>query len=174
MMGLGLCAAAMLMTSCGEPVGGMGKSPVYLTCEHGGLWAVDIDVYDSSVPGGVADDTTTLNINSKYKNASLTTPYADVILQQYHVTYYRPDGKTDVPAPLFGHMQNTVPGGGSATVEIDIVRRDAKLRSPLKELVLGGGEGDIRMNAIVEFFGEDLMGNNHSTKCILELHAYDF
>jgi hypothetical protein len=151
----------------------MGKSPIYLTADGEDQWGMDVDVYDSAVPGGVTDEFFDITIQSRLKNPELTSDFADVILQEYQVTYYRTDGNASVPAPFMMHMQMTVPAGGELTINALVLRRDAKLRTPLKELVFGGGEGYIGLNAAIEFFGEDLMGNQHKVRYILHLHVAD-
>lgn len=170
-----LCLIAIMLVagSCSEPVGGMGKSPVYLTADGGSNWGMIIDVYDPTTIGGVTDEYFNITVKSNYKSSDLTTPYADVILQEYHVAYYRPDGKEPVPDPFMIQMQMTVPGGGSTSINTLVLRRDAKLRSPFKELVLGGGEGYIEFNAVVDFYGEDLMGNKLSARYVLSINASD-
>ena len=176
-IGYSVCVIAImvLVGSCSEPVGGMGKSPVFLTIEPQDTWTSHIDVYDSSLPGGVGPDTFWLTIKSNYKsqNTDLVTPYADVILQEYRVSYYRPDGKTSVPAPFMVQFQGTVPAGGSYAFEALVMRSDAKLRSPLKELVFGSGEGYILFNAVMDFYGEDLMGNKVEARYVLSMRAAD-
>ena len=172
--GVCVCMLALLAGSCSEPPGGMGKSPVFLTAENGeDLWALWFDVYNSALPGGVGDEMFQITIKSNYKNPDLTSSYADVVIQEYHVSYYRPDGKQPVPAPFMLQLTSTVPAGESKTINTLVLRRDAKLRSPLKELVLGGGEGYIDLVAVIDFYGEDLMGNNHHVRYHLSMLASD-
>jgi hypothetical protein len=68
---------------------------------------------------------------------------------------------------------NQIPAGGELELEFFVVPREAKLKSPLKELVFGGGEGTIQMGAVVEFYGEDLAGNAVSTSITLLVIAED-
>jgi len=162
----------LIVGGCGEPVGGMGKSPVFLLADGGAKWGTIIDVYNPTVPGKVADDYFDITLKSVYKNPTLTSTFADVIVQEYRVTYYRTDGGK-VPDPFTISLMFRVSGGGTATINTMIVQRQAKLKSPLRELAFGGGEGNIEMDAIIEFFGEDLMGNKVSTKFVLDITAAD-
>jgi hypothetical protein len=171
--GLSAIMLIFLVGSCGEPVGGMGKSPVYLTTKGQNAWAMAVDVYNPAVTGGVSDDLFWITITSNYKNSELATPYADVILQEYRVSYYRADGRLPVPDPFVVHFSGTVPAGGTYDHETIVLRRDAKLESPLRELVFGGGEGYIDLNAIIDFYGEDLMGNEVSARYNLLLKVSD-
>lgn len=172
-----IVAIALLVGSCGESPSGTGKSPIYLTTENGSdLWGLDFDVYDSSLPGGVGRETFEIKIVSNYKNPTetLASPsYADVTIQEYHVSYYRPDGKLPVPASFMVQLTSKIPAGGENVINAIVLRRDAKLRSPLKELVLGGGGGYLDLVAVIDFYGEDLMGINHHARYVLPMFASD-
>lgn len=163
----------LLMGGCQEPVGGMGKSPVILTITGQSAWGLYVDVYNSSIVGKVADEQFWVTIKSTYRNPDLTSTFADVYLSEYRVTYYRIDGSTDVPEPFTVHFTGAVPAGGTYDHQTLVLRKEAKLKSPLKELAFGGGEGVIDLNAVVEFFGEDLMGNKVSAKYVLYMRAMD-
>lgn len=164
-----------LLVSCGEPVGGSSKSPVYLIVTGGDQYGLVVDVYTSGVPGNVTDDFFDVTIESKYKgtNPAAQTEFAEVIIYEYRVTYYRVDGNPNVPDPFTLQCMIRVPPGGQNAVSILVLKRVAKLKSPLKELVFGGGEGRIIFNAVIEFFGEDMLGNHVSTKYVLLLDASD-
>lgn len=163
----------LLVGGCGEPVGGMGKSPVFLTIKGQTAWGLYVDVYSPTAVGKVTDDKFWVTIKSTYKNSSLTSTFADVYLSEYRVTYYRVDGSTKVPEPFTVHFTGVVPAAGTYDHETIVVRKEAKLKSPLKELAFGGGEGVIDLNAVIEFFGEDLMGNKVSAKYVLYLRVTD-
>lgn len=171
---VGVVAIALLVGSCREPVGGMGRSPVFLTTSPGdATWPLHSDVYTPTVVGKVTDDAYKIEIKSTYKNPNLTSTFADVYLNEYRVTFYRLDGSTNVPEPFVIHFTGLVPAGGSYTHDTLIIRREAKLMSPLVDLAFGGGEGTIYFNAVIEFYGEDLMGNHVSTSYTLLVHAAD-
>lgn len=177
-----LLLLSILVVSCGESVGGNGKSPVFLVVgDPGGtdnLLGIVVDVYTPTVPSGVTDTRfDEFKIESIYRNQteSPTTTFADVIITEYRVTYYRVDGNPNVPDPFMMHISMRVPAGGTGTIgNLPIMLASAKLKSPLKELALGGGEGEIYFNAVVEFFGEDLMGNAVSCDTVIALLASDY
>ena len=158
----------ILVVSCGDPIGGTGKAPVFLVIDN--VAPIECDVYQSGVVGHVRDDTTTIQIKVVPKNpgAALNT-FSDVIIQEYRVYYFRPDGNQNVPEPFFQLVTSS-----PASVTIIVVRADAKLKKPLVNLAFGGGEGEILMNAVVEFFGEDLAGNQVSTSVVIPILAKDF
>ena len=167
------------VSACGSPAGGDGKSPVFLIAEGRDAFGTQIDVYTPGLPGGVSDEFFDITIRSEYKNPTYrtnppSTPYADVILQEYRVTYYRVDGNPDVPEPFTMQLSGIVPAGGEFDMNLLLLRSDAKLQSPLKELAFGGGEGEIHLQALIEFFGEDLMGNHVSTNMVVIISASDF
>ena len=168
-------SVAMLLGSCKEPIGGTGKAPVFLVVENPQPYLVSCDVYKPAVTGHVSDDTKTVTIKSVLKSTTIpVNTFSDVIIQEYRVNYFRSDGNPNVPEPFFELGNHTVPVGGAASLEILIVRAEAKLKAPLVSLAFGGGEGSIMMNAVVEFFGEDLSGNAVSGSVVIPITAKDF
>ena len=170
-----LLGLMIMLESCQEPAAGMGKSPVYLTTEPQDVWGLYVDVYNPVLPGGVSDETFWITIASHYKDPTGATAsdYATVYIYEYRVTYYRLDGNPNVPEPFMMHLNSKVEGGSTLELETVVLRSDAKLKSPLKELVFGGGEGYIQLNAVIEFFGEDLMDNKLTTKFVLYMRVSD-
>jgi hypothetical protein len=173
-----LLFVAIFLVSCGGPVGGDSKSPVFLKADGGTKYGLDVDVYTSGVLGNVTDDFFDITITSVYKdvdngNQLNMTEFAEVVIQEYRVTYYRVDGNPNVPDAFMVPCMVRVPAGGTNTISTLVLKREAKLKSPLKELAFGGGEGVIGFNAVIEFFGEDLIGNQVSTKYVLYIQAYD-
>ncbi|PIE29756.1 hypothetical protein CSA57_06785 [candidate division KSB3 bacterium] len=108
-------------------------------------------------------DSTDVVVKSVYRDPtdSTQTDFADILLTEQRVTYYRSDGNPNVPDPFMITLPNNlVPNGGELNLEIVVVRASAKLKSPLKELAFGGGEGEIYMSAFVQFYGKDLTGRS--------------
>lgn len=175
---LGLFFSAALL-SCGDPVGGPGTSPVFLTVQaKEGEWGVMCDVYDPAVQGNVTWDIANLVVKSVYRDQSANmeqTVFADVVLNEQRVTYYRADGNPNVPEPFHISLNGgTVPNAGELALKTPIVRANAKLESPLKELAFGGGEGEIYMTAVVQFYGKDLAGNSAYGKIEIPIWAKDY
>jgi len=92
-----------------------------------------------------------------------SSPYYDVVLDRYTVSYSRTDGKNtpgvDVPYPFEGSLTAVVPLGGSATVSFVVVREAAKLEPPLSRLVDLGAEVILTATAKIDFYGHDLANN---------------
>ncbi len=174
---LGLCLSALLL-SCGDPIGGPGTSQVFLSVQaKEGEWGVVCDVYDPSLAGNVGWDLASLIVKSIYRDptGSTQTDFADVILQEQRVTYFRADGNPNVPEPFQISLNGgTVPNGGELELSTPIVRAGAKLKSPLKELAFGGGEGEIYMEALVQYYGKDLAGNSAYGEITIPIWAKDY
>jgi hypothetical protein len=171
-----LCILSLAI-SCGEPIGGSNKSPVMLVVKsQEDPYAVWCDVYSPSALGNVENSYHRVIIEAIWKNQGEipTTEFADILLKEQRVHFFRFDGNPDVPDPFMILLpNNTIPAGGELNLEIVVVPREAKLKSPLKDLAFGGGEGAIQMGAVVEFFGEDLMGNKVSADITLLVFAED-
>jgi len=70
---------------------------------------------------------------------------ADIVIERYGVRYFRSDGRNtegvDVPYAISGNVAQEVQAGSSATLSLEVVRRQAKLEPPLKNLIdFGGGQ----------------------------------
>lgn len=88
----------------------------------------------------------------------------EVTINRVHVAYRRADGRNvegvDVPYAFDTAATATVPATGTVTMGFLLVRHDAKMESPLVQLVNNG----VIITAIadVTFFGRDLVGNDIS------------
>ena len=171
-----LCILSLAI-SCGEPIGGTNKSPVMLVIKsQEDPYPVWCDVYSPAALGNVENSYHRVIIQAIWKNQAEppTTAFADILLKEQRVHFSRFDGNPNVPDPFMILLpNNTIPAGGELDLEIVVVPREAKLKSPLKDLVFGGGEGSIQMSAVVEFYGEDLMGNKVSASISLLVFAED-
>jgi hypothetical protein len=169
-----LIIGVFLVTSCGEPIGDGGKSPVFLYAHSPEDFAVVCDVYTSG--GNPTADTADIVIESIYKNQTdtPTTEFATVTIEEYRVHYYRFDGNPNVPEPFTRPLRLDLPGGGDLNLNFIVVRAMAKQQSPLKELAFGGGEGEIWLTAHVEFYGQDLAGNAVSADVDISVKAADY
>jgi|SRR5687768_8412562 len=94
--------------------------------------------------------------------------FNDVRITRYRVSYVRTDGGTLVPAPFVRSIDLLVPAGGSATFDAPVLlQSDAILQQPFVALRPQNGGRDpetgrttVRMDAVVDFFGETLAGSN--------------
>jgi len=67
----------------------------------------------------------------------------DIVIERYEVRYFRSDGRgvegVDVPYRISGNLAFEIIGGEGTNVNIEVVRRQAKLEPPISQLVNGGG-----------------------------------
>ena len=80
----------------------------------------------------------------------------------------------DVPFGIDGATTQTINVGSSATVQFDLVRAQAKLETPLRNLARGGGLVIISVIAEVTFFGSDQAGNEVSITGTIDVRFADF
>ena len=143
----------------------------------------DICINDSFTDGTctVAPDFGLIQISATLKNPiqSTTSFFNDVTFRTYRVTFLRTDGRNqpgvDVPFPFDGASNFTVTvNAGAATRSFIIVRDQAKLEAPLRNLAFNGGALVLSVIAEVEFFGTDGAGREISVTALLNIHFADF
>jgi len=193
-MRVALAAACVIAaTSCGSDMLRTGRAPVYLVVEQiegidtGGIAAADLrsDVRDDN--GGVFNDNARVTIRSEAKNPTVAaTPINAVTLTRYHVDYVRTDGHNtpgvDVPYSFDGALSLTIQSGSSGQAVFEIVRHQAKLEPPLKNLDgltptgarLVSGLGFLSTIAKITIYGHDGNGNEVSVSAQLDVHFGDF
>lgn len=111
----------------------------------------------------------TIEIRAIAKSASNADPrYLDVRLLKYRVSYQRTDGGTVVPAPFVRTMSGTVAVGGQPQSLNDVLlfTTDAVTQAPFAALFPNNGGRDpetgqniVKMNVIIEVWGETLAGD---------------
>jgi hypothetical protein len=88
-----------------------------------------------------------------------TSPYNDIVITRYIVSYSRTDGGNvpgvNVPYPFEGSLSTVVKAGSQATISFVIVREVAKVEPPLIGLVDLGEQMVLACTAKVEFYGHD-------------------
>jgi hypothetical protein len=115
------------------------------------------------LPGGVARSTSPLN---------------SITVTRYRVTFRRADGRNtpgvDVPFGVDGGLSTTVDPGSSAEVIFDIVRHQAKLDPPLRNLIGFKGLGFINTIAEITLWGRDQNGNEVTATGTMDVQFSDF
>jgi hypothetical protein len=108
-------------------------------------------------------------------NAPTTNNF--ITVNRYAVTFRRTDGRNtpgvDVPYGFEGAGTVTVTGS-DATLTFVIVRAQAKVESPLKELTRGGAVRSISTIADVTFYGRDQVGNDVSSTASISVNFSDW
>lgn len=201
--GLGLVAAAALMTTaCGE-VARTGRSPAYLVVnafdaasgaepdKFGGTLRSDVITIVEVKRG---DETfyvpTTFNdigrvafrvgLKDPGPAASPTVPsqLSAITVNRYRVEYIRADGRNtqgvDVPYSFDGAFTATVPPSGTATGTFDLVRHTAKAEAPLLALQGNNQAQIINTIARVTFYGKDQAGNDVSVEANMTVSFANF
>ncbi|MBK5296141.1 MAG: hypothetical protein JJE40_03220 [Vicinamibacteria bacterium] len=108
-----------------------------------------------------------------------TSPTANnfITVNRYTVTFRRTDGRNapgvDVPYPFEGAGTVTVLATDS-TMSFVIVRTQAKVESPLRELTNGGTVRTISTIADITFYGRDQAGNDVSVSGAISVNFSDW
>ena len=110
----------------------------------------------------------TINMLVLPKNSSVTGDFVQVRVTRYRVSYQRTDGGTQVPASFVRSIDTLIDVGATGTLsEFVILQSDAITQAPFAALLPANGGRDpqtgrpvVRMDVIVELFGETLGGDN--------------
>lgn len=196
---LALAMAALVpAVSCGGELLRTGRSPVFLTItkveaakgDDTGTFTSfllsDVQTLVEVSSGGVTtkvptifNDNAQLTIRVDAKNQTIETNAINAVtLTRYHVTFRRADGRNtpgvDVPYAFDGALGATVDAGGSAEIGLELVRHQAKLEPPLRNLIGLGGLGFISTMAEITVYGHDQNGNEMTATGALDVQFGDF
>ena len=127
----------------------------------------------------VFNDTVVAQIGAVAKNPQVaTTDINSVTLTRYHVEYRRTDGRNtpgaDLPYGFDGGLSVTISPGGTADAVLILVRNQAKLEPPLRNLRGLGGQIIISTIAEITFYGHDQNGNEVSVVGRIDVHFADY
>lgn len=163
-----------------------GRSPVYLTLLNleaaSGAEPDDLGntlSSDVQTDGGVFEDPGMVTMRVQYKDPTAGTvePINFVTLTRYRVEYRRSDGRNtpgvDVPHDFDGAATTTIAGNPTQMAFV-LVRAQAKLEPPLRNLRGGGGSGLISTIAEVTFYGKDQTGSDVSVKGLISVNFADW
>jgi hypothetical protein len=182
---------------CGGELLRTGRAPMYLVvsrvtanagsdAEQRAFLQSDVQtLVDTTINGQtvkvptVFNDNATVFLRIEQKNTQFpTTVLNSVTMTRYRVVYRRTDGRnapgTDVPYPFDGALTATVGPGDELGVSFEIVRHQAKLEPPLKNLAGFGGLGFISTIAEITLWGRDQNGNEVVANAAIEVHFGDF
>ena len=111
-------------------------------------------------------------------NPTTPTPTSAITLNRYHVDFRRTDGRNtqgvDVPYSFDGGITFTVPADGQVQFAFEVVRNQAKLEAPLRNLREGGGAIIISTIAEITFYGRDQVGNEVVATGTMSVNFGDF
>jgi hypothetical protein len=133
---------------------------------------------------GIFNDNAELTLRSFRKNPIQLATFAavsginDVLLERYVVRYYRADGRSvpgvDVPFDISGEMSGRIPPDEELITSIIVVRHQAKLEPPLRNLLGAGGQQMVTIFAEITVFGRTLANKKVTASGRLEIVFADF
>ena len=171
---------ALAMTGCVPDWAKDGEAPVVLlmTAINGGD-PLTSDMRIST--GAVCPDIVSLRLENHFKNPNVTNSgfRHDVVVERYEVHYFRSDGRNtegvDVPYSITGNVAQEVIEESATTLNLEVVRRQAKLEPPLTNLVVGGGAIIVTMFAEVTLHARTTTGQaTNSVSARLQIDFADF
>jgi len=187
---LAAVVCGLSMTSCAD-VARTGTGPAYLIMQSvsgarggatTGTFASNLES-DVVTNNSVFSDVGQASIRAEMKNSLSTTaptPLHSITLNRYRVHYVRTDGQNQPGI----HVPFDIEGGTTVTIQVgtgtpqnvgfDLVRLQAKLERPLRNLVGGGGLIVISTIAEVTFYGSDQAGNEVSITGRIDVKFADF
>ena len=161
----GILVAALAVVSLAGCSGELtdSSSPVELIVTN----SQDLSTIDLAGGENCDQDVGTINMQVISKNGS-SGDLLQVRVSRYRVSYQRTDGGKAVPAPFVRSMDTLIGVGQSGSLtKFTIVEQDALLQAPFVSLLPQNGGRDpdtgrpiIKMDVIVEVFGETLGGDN--------------
>lgn len=185
-----IAAVCLVSTSaCGGELLRTGRAPVYLvvsnttgTPGNGGTASAFLLSDVETIVDDVAsyfNDNVTVSVGAELKNPAIeATAINNVTINRYHVNFRRTDGRNtpgvDVPYPIDGGVSVLITAGSSSDVTFEIVRHQAKLESPLRQLRRAGGQTFISTIAEITLYGRDQNGNEVMTTAFIDVQFGDF
>ena len=162
--------AGLVTSSCSEV--NRQSSPVLLTLTN----SQNFNQIDLSGGTGCTGDVGTVLMSSRViqntanNGAGVNNNLNDVRLTRYRISYQRTDGGKTVPSPFVRSMDVVLAPGGSANLsKFLVIEGDAFNQAPFAALLPQNGGRDpetgrpiVKMDVILEVFGETIAGENIS------------
>jgi hypothetical protein len=171
---------ALAASGCVPEWARQGKSPEILlmtAIDAGSPLTSDVRISN----GGVCPDLTSLRVENHPKNplVSGTGFRGDIVIERYEVRYFRSDGRgtegVDVPYRITGNVAQEIQEGSSAVLSVEVVRRQAKLEPPLRNLQNLGGSQVVTMFAEVTIHARSTINQTtNSATARLQIDFADF
>ena len=162
-----LAMVAALFGCSGELTDSAAPVELVVTTDQN-LQILDLDPAVIAADADCQEDIGTINMQVFAKRTNVTGNAAQVRVTRYRVSYQRTDGGRLVPAPFVRSMDTLVSVGNDADVSgFLVVEPDAIVQAPFVALLPQNGGRDpdtgrpiVKMDVIMEFFGETLGGSN--------------
>jgi len=131
--------------------------------------------------GAVCPDSVPLRLENHFKNPRVTATgfRHDFTVERYEVRYFRSDGRNtegvDVPYRISGNVAQEVIEEQTATLNLEVVRRQAKLEPPLVNLKNSGGPIIVTMFADITLHARTTTGQTtNPVSARLQIDFADF
>jgi hypothetical protein len=131
--------------------------------------------------GSVCADFVNVRVENHLKNPLNTDASfrSDIVIERYDVRYIRSDGLStegvDVPFRITGNVAQEIQASNSAVLNLEVVRRQAKLEPPLKNLQALGGAQVVTMFAEVTLHARStVQQTTNSATARLQIDFADF
>lgn len=132
--------------------------------------------------GTVVQDNVTMSLAVRSKNPNLTVPQVPiaVFMERYEVRYFRSDNRNaegvDVPYRISGPMAGVIDAqtSGASDFTLELVRRQAKLDPPLRNLKDNGGALVVTVFAEITVHGRTTAGQAVSDMARVQIDFGDF
>lgn len=160
-----LALAALAATSCSSELTDSAAPVELVVTNTQNLHRLDIGPDTGT---SCAENIGTINMQVFPKNDKATGPFVQVRVTRYRVSYRRTDGGTMVPSPFVRTIDTLLSvGGGVQGSDFTVFEGGAVNQAPFAALQPQNGGVDpetgsrfVKMDVIVEVFGETLAGDN--------------
>jgi hypothetical protein len=175
-----LVLGALAVSGCVPDWAKEGESPnvLLMTGINGGT-PISSDVRIST--GAVCADFVNVRVENHLKNPLNTDASfrSDIVIERYDVRYFRSDGLStegvDVPFRITGNVAQEIQASNSAVLNLEVVRRQAKLEPPLRNLQALGGAQVVTMFAEVTLHARStVQQTTNSATARLQIDFADF
>ena len=178
---LGPIAVIAAMTGCsaGYTTGNTSSVLLIIAATNGGAQLKS----DVLLKGSIVSDSVELAIAIRFKNPNIATvpsiPSA-VIIDRYEISYRRSDGRgvegQDVPYRISGNINTAfdVKTSGTDPLSLEVVRAQAKLEPPLRNLQNAGGSIIVTMFADITLHGHTISGQTVTGTSSLQIDFADW
>ena len=171
----------LALFGCGTPsyVTDSQASVLLILASINGGEVLDSDVRNGTNSDVICPDTVDVDVAVRNKNPNAIAPSVPnaVLVQRYTVSYFRSDGRAehgvDVPYPISGALASAVDvaESGTITIPIEVVRRQAKLETPLSAIT---GFDIVTMFANITLSGETVSRDSVTATGQLQIDFANF
>ena len=176
-----MAVLTLALSGCGTPsyVTDSQASVLLIVAAINGGAVLDSDVRIGANSDVICPDTVEVDVAVRQKNPASPSPSVPnaVLIQRYTVDYFRSDGRgehgVDVPFPITGAISSAVDVADSGTIAIpiEVVRRQAKLETPLSAIT---GFDIVTMFANVTISGETVSRDSVTATGRLQIDFANF